>query len=121
MARTPRRREAAAAAPAPRGEGGASRRTRENLPRPAAAPARPPTGGAERAAPARRRSPFSGFGKLTPRFIGDIISELRKVTWPTFAETRYLTFVVAIVAIAVGFLLGGVDLFFGWIIGKLFF
>ena len=122
MARTPRRRAGAAAAPSPGGEGSA-RRVRENLPRPAAAPVRSAaTPSAEKAAPARRRrSPFSFFGRLTPRFIGDVISELRKVTWPTFSETRYLTLVVAVVAIAVGFLLGGVDIFFGWIIEKIFF
>ena len=52
---------------------------------------------------------------------GDVVAELRKVTWPSFAETRYLTLVVAIVAIATGFLLGGVDLIFGWVVEKLFF
>lgn len=53
--------------------------------------------------------------------MGDIISELRKVTWPTVAETRYLTIVVAIVAVSVGIVLGGVDLAFGWAIEKVFF
>ena len=43
------------------------------------------------------------------------------MTWPTFAETRYLTFVVAVVAIIVGLILGGFDLLFGWIIEQLFF
>ncbi|MBI2767142.1 MAG: preprotein translocase subunit SecE [Chloroflexi bacterium] len=63
-----------------------------------------------------------GFiSKLQPRFISDIVSELKKVTWPSFAETRYLTIVVAIVAAAVGLFLGGVDLVFGWAIEKLFF
>jgi preprotein translocase SecE subunit len=61
------------------------------------------------------------LGRLRPRFAVDIISELRKVTWPTFGETRYLTIVVAIVATAVGLLLGGVDLAFGWVIEQLFF
>ncbi|MCC7364650.1 MAG: preprotein translocase subunit SecE [Dehalococcoidia bacterium] len=95
---------------------------RENLPRPAAAARTPAAPGGEKAAaPRRSRNPFGFLGKLQPRFVGDVISELRKVTWPTFAETRYLTFVVAVVAIAVGFLLGGVDLLFGWIIERLFF
>ena len=53
--------------------------------------------------------------------VADIISELRKVTWPTFAETRYLTIVVAIVGIATGLVLGAFDLLFGWIIEQLFF
>jgi preprotein translocase SecE subunit len=116
--REPRRRsgtEPAATAPAaslPRP------RAHENLPRPAAAPAAP--GGAGPVI-RRRRNPLRFLGRFEPRFIADIISELRKVTWPTFAETRYLTFVVAIVAVSVGILLGGVDFFFGWIIEKIFF
>ena len=56
-----------------------------------------------------------------PRFIADIVSELRKVTWPSFSETRYLTFVVGVVAIAMGILLGSADLLFGWVIEQLFF
>ena len=93
---------------------------RENLPRPAAAPSgdRP---GPVPSAPSAPRRRFGFFRRLQPRFIGDIIAELRKVTWPTFAETRYLTVVVAIVALAVGILLGGVDLVFGWVIDRLFF
>jgi preprotein translocase subunit SecE len=69
----------------------------------------------------RKRSPFGFLGRLQPRFVADIIAELKKVTWPTWSETRYLTIVVAIVAVAVGFLLGGVDLLFGWVIERLFF
>ena len=53
--------------------------------------------------------------------MADVISELRKVTWPTFAETRYLTIVVAIVAIVIGVILGLFDLLFGWIVEQLFF
>ena len=71
--------------------------------------------------PRRRRNPLRFLGRFEPRFIADIVSELRKVTWPTVAETRYLTLVVAIVAVAVGILLGGVDFAFGWIIEKIFF
>jgi len=46
----------------------------------------------------------------------DIINELRKVTWPSGADTRYLTIVVLIVSAAFGLFLGGVDLFFNWFI-----
>ena len=74
-----------------------------------------------RVQPHRRSRPFGFLRRLQPRAVADIISELRKVTWPTFAETRYLTLVVAIVAIAVGLLLGSFDLLFGWIIERLFF
>jgi preprotein translocase SecE subunit len=61
------------------------------------------------------------LGRFEPRFVADILSETKKVTWPTASETRYLTIVVSIVSVVVGLLLGGVDLFFGWVIRKLFF
>ena len=96
-----------------------SRRVRGNLPRPASAPSAP--GGPAPAARKRRANPLSFLGRLKPRFAGDIFAELRKVTWPTFVETRYLTMVVAIVAIAMGLFLGLIDLGFGWVIEKLFF
>jgi preprotein translocase SecE subunit len=66
-------------------------------------------------------NPLAFLGRLEPKFIADIVSELRKVTWPTLAETRYLTFVVSVVAVTVGIFLGSVDLFFGWAINRLFF
>ncbi|MGE3857726.1 MAG: preprotein translocase subunit SecE [Dehalococcoidia bacterium] len=53
---------------------------------------------------------------LKPRWATDIISELRKVTWPTRRETANLTGVVIIVSIALGVLLGGADLLFGWLV-----
>lgn len=115
MARTQRRRVANAPRPAAAGE---PRRVRDNLPRPAAPPVIP---GTARIAPRRSRNPFRSLGKLTPRFAGDIVSELRKVTWPPWEETRYLTVVVIIVSAAVGLLLGGVDLAFGWVVERLFF
>ena len=128
MARTPRRRLAAPgetapaspelAAPAAPGGGRPLRRVRDNLPRPAAAPV---AAGVARPNVQRRRNPLSFLSRLQPRFLADVIAELRKVTWPSFAETRYLTLVVVVVAVAVGMFLGGVDLAFGWIIEKLFF
>ncbi len=93
---------------------------RENLPRPsgpAAAPA--PGSGRPAAAPRRSLNPLGLFSRVP--FISDVIAELRKVTWPTFQETRYLTIVVAIVATAVGIFLGALDLAFGWIIERIFF
>ncbi|MCO5203362.1 MAG: preprotein translocase subunit SecE [Chloroflexi bacterium] len=117
MARTQRRRTA------PATTGGeqpadSARRIRENLPRPAAAPV---STGIARPELRRRRNPFGFLARLQPRAVADVIAELRKVTWPTFSETRYLTIVVAIVAVIMGLFLGGVDLFFGWIIERLFF
>lgn len=55
----------------------------------------------------RRRSRLGRL--LRPAFVMDIISELQKVVWPSRTETRNLTIVVLIVAIAVGVLLGVVD------------
>ena len=114
MARTTRRRVS---------EGGSPAATmRENLPRPRAAA--PVAEGLARPAPQqqrRRRNPLGFLGKLQPRFVADVIAELRKVTWPSFSEVRYLTFVVAVVALAVGVFLGGLDLLFGWVIEQLFF
>lgn len=93
---------------------------RANLPRPAR-PAATPAPAQPQPARRRRRSPFGFLSRLTPRFVGDIISELRKVTWPTFSETRYLTVVVAIVALVMGIFLGLIDLLFGWAVERLFF
>ena len=54
-----------------------------------------------------------------PTWLDDIWSELKKVTWPTREETAYLTMVVIVVALAVGALLGGVDIVFSWLIDQL--
>jgi preprotein translocase SecE subunit len=56
------------------------------------------------------------MGILRPRWAEEIISELRKVTWPSMEDTRYLTFVVLVVATAFGVFLGGIDMFFNWAI-----
>lgn len=102
-----RRRDAAeGVAQPPRGDA-------QSAPRPAAA--------APRVQPRRRRNPFGFLRRFEPRFVADVVSELKKVTWPSFAEARYLTFVVAVVAVSVGILLGLVDLAFGWVIEQLFF
>ncbi len=74
-----------------------------------------------RTAPARRpqREAREGRGLLSllrPRWAEEIISELRKVTWPSREDTWYLTFVVVVVAAAFGVFLGGVDMFFNWAI-----
>ena len=57
-----------------------------------------------------------GGSLLKPRWAMDIISELRKVTWPSRRETTNLTGVVIIVSLALGVLLGGADLLFGWLV-----
>jgi preprotein translocase SecE subunit len=48
--------------------------------------------------------------------VADIISELRKVTWPARGDVAYLTMVVIVIALIVGAILGTFDLFFGWLI-----
>lgn len=117
MARTQRRRTATVPTTGEQAAGQPTR-TRDSLPRPSNAPV---SAGIARPEPRRRRNPFSFLKRFEPRFLADIISELRKVSWPTFAETRYLTVVVAIVAVAMGALLGTLDLGFGWVIEKVFF
>jgi len=43
------------------------------------------------------------------RYIGEIAAELKKVVWPTRAETRRLTVMVIVVAGSVGIFLGVAD------------
>jgi preprotein translocase SecE subunit len=40
--------------------------------------------------------------KRIRRFLAEAVSELRKVSWPTFVQTRNLTVLVFVVSIAVG-------------------
>ena len=63
-----------------------------------------------------KSSSRGGLSALRPTWALDIVSELQKVTWPSGAETRYLTFVVIVVGAAFGVFLGGVDIFFNWFI-----
>jgi preprotein translocase subunit SecE len=53
---------------------------------------------------------------LTLRYFGDIVSELRRVTWPTRQETTRLTIMVIAVAATVGLFLGLVDMAFSRLI-----
>ena len=46
------------------------------------------------------------------RFIAEAVSELRKVSWPTFAQTRNLTVLVFAVSMAVGIFVAIVDAIF---------
>ena len=46
------------------------------------------------------------------RFIAEAISELRKVSWPTFAQTRNLTVLVFAVSLAVGVFVAVADAIF---------
>ena len=53
-------------------------------------------------------------GRMQGR-IGNIVAELRKVTWPTREETRNLTIVVIGISAAVGALLATLDVLFSFI------
>jgi preprotein translocase SecE subunit len=53
-------------------------------------------------------------------FIGDTIAELKKVVWLTRREAAYLTFVVLVVTIAVGLILGAFDYGFTHLVDKIF-
>jgi preprotein translocase subunit SecE len=117
MARTQRRRTATVPTTGEQ-PADAARRVRDNLPRPASTPV---TTGIARPEQRKNRNPFGFLKRIQPRFVGDIIAELRKVTWPTFNETRYLTIVVAIVSLVMALFLGALDLAFGWVIERIFF
>ena len=51
------------------------------------------------------------------RFFGEVIGELRRVTWPSTNETLRLTLMVLAVAAVIGVVLGVADLVFGWAFG----
>ncbi len=53
------------------------------------------------------------------RMIGEVVGELRRVTWPTKEETLRLSIMVIAVAAAIGAFLGLVDLGFARIMGIL--
>ncbi len=59
------------------------------------------------------RGPASATRKLSlgriRRYFGDVIAELKKVTWPTREDTKRLTILVIIVAGFIGILLGVAD------------
>ncbi|MBA3585555.1 MAG: preprotein translocase subunit SecE [Gemmatimonadetes bacterium] len=55
--------------------------------------------------------------KRIRRFLAEAISELRKVSWPTFAQTRNLTVLVFAVSFVVGVFVAVVDAVFQGVIG----
>lgn len=57
----------------------------------------------------------TGGSFFKPRWAMDIISELRKVTWPSRQETSHLTLVVIVVSLLFGIVLGGTDIGLNWI------
>jgi len=59
---------------------------------------------------------ISRYDRFVPRYIRDIISELKKVTWPTREDTTRLTIAVIVVSVVIGLALGAVDIGFNWVI-----
>ena len=56
--------------------------------------------------------------KRIRRFLAEAVSELRKVSWPTFAQTRNLTVLVFAVSIAIGVFVAFWDQVFQGVIGQ---
>ena len=54
------------------------------------------------------------------RFIGETIAELKKVVWLTKREASYLTFLVLVVSITVGLVLGAFDYGFSHLVNNFF-
>ena len=54
------------------------------------------------------------------KFFGNVIAELKKVTWLSRREAIYLTGLVLLVAVIVGLILGGIDWIFSLLIEKIF-
>ncbi|MGQ9675878.1 MAG: preprotein translocase subunit SecE [Chloroflexota bacterium] len=54
------------------------------------------------------------------RFVREVRSELRKVTWPSREAATNLTILVVAVSVAVGLLLGVIDFAFGTLFEMLF-
>lgn len=62
------------------------------------------------------RGPAARLPFLQKAWLQEILSELKKVQWPTRQETINLTIVVIVVAAALGIFLGGIDFGFNWVI-----
>jgi len=53
-------------------------------------------------------------------YVGEIVSELRKVVWLTKREAAYLTVLVLIVSISAGIILGALDFGFTELVDRIF-
>jgi preprotein translocase subunit SecE len=62
-----------------------------------------------------------GQGKQRFSFIGEIISELRKVVWPTRQEATYLTTIVIVVTVVVAIILWVIDVGFSEVMNVILF
>lgn len=62
-----------------------------------------------------------GQGKQRFSFVGETISELRKVVWPTRQEATYLTTIVIVVTVAVAITLWLIDVGFSEVMNVILF
>ncbi|MEE9401384.1 MAG: preprotein translocase subunit SecE [Dehalococcoidia bacterium] len=62
-----------------------------------------------------------GQGRQRFSFIGETISELRKVVWPTRQEATYLTTIVIVVTVAVAITLWVIDVGFSEVMNVILF
>tara|TARA_B100001013_G_C24264435_1_gene306255 strand:+ start:37 stop:249 length:213 start_codon:yes stop_codon:yes gene_type:complete len=51
------------------------------------------------------------------RFFGEVVGELKRVTWPTRQEAMRLTLMVIAVSAVIGAFLGAADIVYGWVFG----
>jgi preprotein translocase subunit SecE len=56
---------------------------------------------------------------FSTRYVGEVISELRRVTWPTRHETTRLTIMVVAVSAVIGVFLGVIDIGFSRLLNVL--
>jgi preprotein translocase SecE subunit len=72
----------------------------------------------------RNQSPITprSVGRVSPiLFLQDVVSELRKSVWPSREETARLTAIVIVLAVVIGFFLGGLDRLFAELFNRLIF
>lgn len=58
-------------------------------------------------------------GKVVSGFLGEVLSELRQVSWPTRRDVLRMTGIVVAITVAVGLYLGGLDYLFTYLMGLL--
>ena len=70
------------------------------------------TGAPPRGAPPREAIARAGRQGFGIRSLGEVVGELRRVTWPTRQQVIRLTLLVLALSVGVGIFLAGVDWFF---------
>jgi preprotein translocase subunit SecE len=68
----------------------------------------------------RHRSVATKRSGLRFKFINETIAELKKVVWLTRREVVYLTFLVIVVSITMGIILGSIDYGFTRLVNDVF-